>query len=442
MFDGDADLALFTLSAMGAHRFFESARGLGILLLFLLSPLRIIRLVALIAASYLASLGRRIVAALKPRMVVNPFDVFSPLLHAVSDTILTEAQTFGVMLDIYRCAPAIYANYTSYDEVAHKFGAGHRAAFHRLRGIDQRLRQIDRMLTRYRRRSYDLYVLSDHGNTPSVPFSWRSGVSLGRFIKDQLGESHSVDEVPTSEVSSTEKARFVLDELTGLGRRLSPRLRRVFVLTRRYLIRRLLGGQQLEYNMERRDDVVVRASGPLAHVYFNVSRRPLDLIEVMVPYSALLDSLLSVDGVGAVVGRAGQRTVVLGSDGGMLIMQASGARIIEGPNPLDQFGDVDYVSDQLHRLAHFPHAGDLLVMGAVEPDGVVVTFEKQVATHGGVGGSQMAPFVAWPPACPLVPESLNDANDFYPYFVERYRQRPEPDGARDTLPSRVQAATS
>lgn len=441
MFDGDADLALFTMSSFGAHRFFESVRGLGLLLLFLLSPIRIIRLLGLIVASYLASLGRRSVAALRPLAVVNPFDVFSPLLHAVSDTILTEAQTFGVMLDIYRCAPAIYANYTSYDEVAHNFGADHPAAFRRLKGIDSRLRQIDRMLTRYRRRTYDLYVLSDHGNTPSVPFSWRSGVSLGRFIKDRLGASLSVDEVPTSEVSSTEKARFVLDELTGIGQRLSPRLRRVFVLTRRYVSRRLLGGQQLEYNMERRDDIVVRASGPLAHVYFNVSRRPLDLIEVMLPYSALLDSLLDADGVGAVVGRAGQRTVVLGAGGGMVIIQASGARVIEGPNPLDPFGDVDYVSGQLHRLVHFPHAGDLVIMGAVEGDGTVVTFEKQVATHGGVGGSQMAPFVAWPPNCPLAPESLNDANDLYPYFVEHYVQQSVPEGPADAQCSDVPIAT-
>lgn len=432
MFDADADLALFTMSSFGVHRFLESVRGLGILFLFLLSPIRILRLLRLIIGNYLSDVARRVFAVVRPGLV-NPLDVFSPLLHAVSDALLTEAQTFGVMLDIYRCVPAIYANYTTYDEVAHKCGAGHKVAFRTLRGVDRRIRQIDRMRGRYRRRVYDLYVLSDHGNTPSVPFSWRSGTTLGRFIKDQLGEGHSVDEVLSSDVNSTEKARFVLDELAGLGRQLSPRLRRVLVLTRRQLSRRLLGGQELEYNMERRDDVVVRASGPLANVYFNVSPRPLDLIEVMLPYSDLLDTLLTADGIGAIVGRAGLRTIVLGRQGGVVIIEADGDRSTDGPDPLAQYGDVSYASSQLHRLAHFPHTGDLIVMGSVEPDGTVVTFEKQVATHGGLGGSQTEPFIAWPPECPLAPDALDDALDLYPYFARQYLDQHTPDGTtRDT----------
>jgi hypothetical protein len=419
VFDGDADLALFTMSSFGSNRFFESVRGLGILLLFLLSPVRVLRLLGLVSAKYLAGVARRVFARVRPG-VVNPFDVFSPLLHAVSDALLTEAQTFGVMLDIYRRVPAIYANYTAYDEVAHKFGPDHQAAYRVLHEIDRRIRQVDRMRARYRRQLYDLYVLSDHGNTPSAPFSWRRGVTLGRLIDEKLGESASVNEMLGSDPNSTEKARFVLDELAGLGRRLSPRLRRVFVLSRLYVRRRLLGGQQLELDLQRHADVVVRASGPLAHIYFNVSPRPLDLVEIMLPYSRLLDELLATDGIGAVVGRAGLRTVVLGGQGGVATIGPGCKLDLEGPDPLAQYGDTAYASEQLHRLLHFPHAGDVVVLGAVEPDGTVVTFEKQVATHGGLGGSQDKPFIAWPAECQLDPGQINDAVDLYPYFARHY----------------------
>ncbi|MCK4316882.1 MAG: alkaline phosphatase family protein, partial [Anaerolineae bacterium] len=203
MFDGDADLALFTLSTLHRQRFFESVRGMGLFLLFLLSPFRVLRLMGLMTMSYLAGLGRRLVALVRPftstglstsderfgrrlsgglrtqPSVLNPFDILSPLLHAVSDVLFTEVQTFGVMLDIYRCVPAIYANYNSYDEVSHKLGPDHRSAFRALRNVDKRIHQIDRMRARYRRREYDLYILSDHGNSPSVPFSWLNGMSLG-----------------------------------------------------------------------------------------------------------------------------------------------------------------------------------------------------------------------------------------------------------------------
>jgi len=432
MFDGDADLALFTLSTLHRQRFFESARGMGLFLLFLLSPFRVLRVLGLTTVSYLAGLGRRLVALVRPS-VLNPFDVLSPLLHAVSDALFTEVQTFGVMLDIYRCAPAIYANYNSYDEVAHKLGADHLAAFRVLRGVDKRIHQINRMRARYRRRGYDLYIISDHGNSPAVPFSWRNGTSLGQYIAAQIGKELSVDERMGAHVHSTEKTQYLLEELQGLEYRFSPHLRRALAAVRHYVNRRVLREQELDYDLERQQDVIVCASGPLAHVYFNVSPRPLDLIEVMLLYPQLVDRLLATRGIGVLVGRAGEQTIVLGQEGGMLVT-GEGHEIVKWPHPLTPFGDATYATDQIHRLTHFPHAGDLIALGAVEPDGKVVGFEDQVATHGGLGGPQIRPFIAWPPEQPLVPKRLNDAQDLYPYFMRHYTGHPPTRDPDDTAP--------
>ncbi len=190
---------------------------------------------------------------------------------------------------------------------------------------------------------------------------------------------------------------------------------------RRYVNQHTLMDQEVDYDLGRQQDVVVSASGPLAHVYFNVSHRPLDLIEVMLLYPRLVDNLLATVGVGAVVGRAKERTIVLGQQGGMLVTGGEEREILKLPHPLAPFGDVAYAADQIHRLAHFPHAGDLIILGAVEPDGKVVAFEEQVATHGGLGGPQTRPFIAWPPECPLAPETLNDAQELYPYFTRHYQ---------------------
>jgi len=424
MFDGDADLALFTLSVLHPQHFFDSVRGMGLFLLFLLSPFRVLRLLRLTAMGYLAGLGRRLVALVRPS-ILNPFDLLSPLVHAVGDALFTEVQTFGVMLDIYRRVPAIYANYTSYDEVAHNLGPDHHAAFRVLRGVDKCIRRIDRMRARYRQREYDLYVIADHGNSPAVPFSWRNGTSLGEYIVAQIGSGLSLDEQVAAYAYSAEKTRYLLEELRGLEIRLTPRLRRVLAAGRRYLDRRILAGQGWDYDLEKQRDVVVSASGPLAHVYFNVSPRPLDLIEVILLYPQLLDNLLAIPGIGAIAGRAGERTIVLGHQKGTLVIE-SGREIVEPPHPLTPYGDAAYATRQLHRLAHFPHAGDLIVLGALEPDGRVVTFEEQAATHGGLGGPQLHPFIAWPPRQPLAPETLNDALDLYPYFVRHYLERPLP----------------
>jgi hypothetical protein len=425
MFDGDADLALFTLSTLRRQRFFESIRGIGLLILFLLSPLRVLRVLGLTMTNYLAGLVRRLVALLRPS-ILNPFDVFSPLLYALSDALFTEVQTFGVMLDIYRCVPAIYTNYTGYDEVAHKLGTDHPAAFRVLRRLDQRIHQINRMRAHYHQREYDLYLMSDHGNTPAVPFSWQNGSTLGQHIIAEVGRGLSLEERVETHTHLIRRTRYLCEELDALQERGSPRLRGILAGARRYLDQRMKDTGNLDYDLTRQRDVVVSPSGSLAHIYFDVSPRPLDLIEVMLLYPDLLDHLLTSPGIGAVIGRANERTIVWGHDGGTLEI-GGGDRIVEEPNPLAPYGDVEYATDQVHRLARFPHAGDLILLGEVQPDGSVVTFEEQVATHGGLGGPQGRPFIAWPPERPLVPETLNDAEDLYPYFMRHYQAQPTED---------------
>ncbi len=426
MFHGEADLALFTLSTIRSQRFFGSMRGMALLVLFLLSPLRLLRVLWLASVRYLRSLALRLIALVEPLRkvereprVLNPIDVFSPLVYAVGEALFTEVQTFGVMLDIYRCVPAIYTNYTSYDEVAHKLGPDSAAALRVLRGVDKRIHQIDRMRANYRKRDYHLYLVSDHGNSAAVPFSWENSATLGEHLITLLGKEVSLDERLESHTAMNRTAHYLREELHALEETGSPRLRLLTAPARRFVKQRLKGDEDIDYDLERQRDVVVSASGSLAHIYFNVSARALDIIEVVLLYPGLVERLWSSPGIGAVVGRAGESTVVLGPEGGTLHMGEE-PEVVGRPNPLTPFGDEAYAARQLHRLAHFPHSGDLILLGAIREDGKVVTFEQQVATHGGLGGPQGHPFIAWPTECQLTPEVLDDAEDLYTHFIRHY----------------------
>ncbi len=423
MFDGDADLALFTLASIHPRFFFESIRGIGLLALFLLSPLRVLRVLYLTLMGYLRALWWRLTATLR-RRPARSYGLLSPLLAALVNALFTEVQTFGVVLDIYRGVPSIYTNFNAYDEVAHWFGPTDPAAFSILRDIDRRIRQIDRarqrvLLARRRRgRPYDLYILSDHGNAPAVPFAWRVGQSLGQFIADQLGDV-SLDEVFSQPGYAEAKARYLSGEMEALEGRLPPAVARVVRTLRRSLDRRIPPDREREeYDLTRREDVVVRVSGPLAHVYFNVVPRPLDLIEVALLYPHLLDRLMEMEEIGWVVGRAGARVVVLGPGGGRAVVAAEGAVETSPPDPLAPYGDPEFVAEQIYRLARYSHSGDLILMGRLLPDGRVVTFEEQVATHGGLGGGQEWPFLAWSSDEPPTP--LRAPEDLYRFFVRRY----------------------
>lgn len=419
MFDGDADLALFTLSSIHPRFFLESVRGIGLLLVFLLSPLRVLRVLWGTLVGYLRALLWRLTATLRQKPA-RPYGLLSPLLASAVNALFAEVQTFGVILDIYRGAPSIYANYNAYDEGAHSFGPTDPAAFSVLRDIDRRIRQIDRARRRAARqkksRSYDLFVLSDHGNAPSIPFSCRVGQTLGAFIAAQLGDV-SLDEVFGRPGYSEAKARYLIDELEHLEETLPPAVGRVVRSLRRSIGRRVPPDWEAEgYDLEQREDVIIRVSGPLAHVYFNVVPRPLDLREVAVLYSHLLDRLMEMESIGWIVGRAGRKVVVLGAGDGRAVIEEEQVEITP-PDPLAPYGEPNRVAQEIYRLAMYPYSGDLILMGRLLPDGRVVTFEEQFATHGGLGGGQEWPFLL---QVEVHPTPVTSPTAFYDLFLEWY----------------------
>ncbi len=333
--DGDADLALFTLSTLGRHRFFESMRGVGLLVLFFLNPFRALRVMGHSLADYALRLARRMRALTRtfrqrmrsrvlgatsderaPVSIKHRISVLLPLVQAISKALFVEVQTFGVMVDIYRRVPAIYTVYNAYDEVAHELGPTHPIAFKVLRRIDRRIRQIDRMRLNYEEREYDLYLMSDHGNTSAIPFSWQNDTSLGQHVVRQIGKGTSLEEDIDQHTSVHNRARYLREELRALERSAAPPLRSMLASARRYVSRHVEDLQAPNYDVTRQEDVVVSASGPLAHIYFNVSPRPLDLVEVLLLYPHVLSELATTKGIGAIIGRRGERTVILNAEGG------------------------------------------------------------------------------------------------------------------------------
>ncbi len=422
MFDGGAAWSVFTLSALRAPRFFEGVRGLGLTLLFLLSPLRVLRVIRLAVWNYLRDMGQRLLAIFRPS-VYRPFDLLSPMAHVFTRVLFQEIITFGVQLDIYRGVPTLYLNNATYDDVAHHVGPTHSAALRIIKEVDRQVAQIDKMLKRYGQRRYDLYILSDHGMSPSVPFQERFGLSLGDYIVQQIGEPLILDERWSAPGHALTQARYLLQELQGLEERLSPRNANVVRATREYLSRRMpwiRDPDQEQWDLAHHSDVAVRVSGPLAHVYFNVSDRRLNLSEIVLLYPTLLTRLIEHPGIGLVVCREGDETVMMGRYGTLTVHRdeqgASSLDRLHGRNPLTGLHDPHYQAAQVDFVASFPHSGDLMLLGAWENDRVV-TFEDQIGTHGGLGGPQEKPFILYPAEADWPSDTLKNPCELYPIFA-------------------------
>jgi hypothetical protein len=264
----------------------------------------------------------------------------------------------------------------------------------------------------------DLYVFSDHGLTPSIPFGQAYGRSLGEFVARQIGNAVSWDEARGAPYRFRQQAGFLLDELAGIESHLSRRGQRLVQALRRWIQERTPPDPESPWDLARGSDVVVRASGSLAHVYFNVTRERMDVSEIAILYPDLLTVLAGHPGIGLVLGLENGRPVLVTSRGTVALetrfLAESGFLTPGLPDPAQTAAD-------LARLVSFPHSGDLVMLGAWDGQGRVITFEDQTATHGGTFGPQDYPFFLTPPDAPLDLSRVTNAEQLYSYFMERYQ---------------------
>ena len=89
---------------------------------------------------------------------------------------------YGVLTDMMRGRPAVYATFSSYDEVAHHSGLERADTLEALRKLDEQFGRIERA-RRYAARPYELVVLSDHGQTQGATFKQRNGYGLDELVE-------------------------------------------------------------------------------------------------------------------------------------------------------------------------------------------------------------------------------------------------------------------
>ena len=93
-----------------------------------------------------------------------------PLMRGALCVFVRDLIVSGVLTDMMRGRPAVYATFSSYDEVAHHSGLERADTLEALRKLDAQFAQIDRA-RRHAPRPYEIVVLSDHGQTQGATFS-------------------------------------------------------------------------------------------------------------------------------------------------------------------------------------------------------------------------------------------------------------------------------
>ena len=428
IYDGGADRAIFTLAAKKPQPFLQKMGGGRVALLMLLHPVRMLRMVFDSAVEYLREEVVRFWGQMRGEYTYYWW--YLPFLHIGTNVVLRELQTLAVLLDIYTGVPAIYTTYNVYDEFAHHFGPGSRTAFSSVRALDRRIAHILRMLRRAPGRPYDLYILSDHGQTPSVPYRVRFGETLGETIENAA--RHGVLVMAGTGDYSLEHQDvmdFLVQELEHVSGESSLPARKAGLGLGRWI--------RQHYNLfplvaetvreAEESQVVVTYSSSLAHVYWTQPEHPLSLDEIRndPDRRALYYFLVAHSGIGCVITRMLDGAHVETLRGRALVMPDGSMELLSGVDPLRDYASSDVERKAIADLVAMRNAGDLMLFGAYDAEqDFCICFDDQIGAHGAMGGRQSWPFLLTPRG--LVPEdyTIDDPLDLHPLFA-RYSGRAE-----------------
>ncbi len=416
---GGAQRAVFTTSALGQTSFPPRLTGIDVCMLLVLNPWRLARAGALTVAEIFIELCEQAVYRLRGNYVA-PEGIF-PLTRAFTHVMFRELTTLGIRLDIFRGVPAVYANFIGYDEVAHHLGPRSNAAYRSLKALDRQIRDVNRAINTIALRPYDLYVMSDHGMTESLPFHHVYGQSLGQFIA-----SHGVDPPVATELETRPyKDLATLQQVEELSAEIGPRTSSAtsYLADRAMRLAMRIGTGPLQAGLVDSPESSVMAiySSALANVYFtDLPERPdREQIELRAP--GLLRQLVNHPGIGIVLVRSGLETVALYNGEEVVLDDATAAEI----EFLRIHDEPELVREQLLALSAMPSAGDVLVFGAYDGQ-TVINFEDHVGAHGGLGGVQMFPFMAAPSDISASFRNISDPTQLHGLFVDRYQPGTRP----------------
>jgi hypothetical protein len=296
-----------------------------------------------------------------------------------------ELFTLAVSRDLYAGVPAVYVNYLDYDVMAHAYGPQHRRALRALRGVDRSIHQLWRVMRRVPGHRYDLYVLSDHGQTGTRPYPALAG---GRRLEHVFfTELLAPDGVPPP---ADRRARRRLAAGITAYRGRAPGLLQRFV---NYLEHDFLGRLREIRETRERNGVRLVVAGPNAFVYFLDEDEPLTLEQIEQRVPGLADELGAARGIGFVLARSpagpvylarGKRWVLGDGDAGPFATRADRALVVEG----------------IRDLMAMPSAGDLVIYGNDAPEGNV-SYISEAGAHAGPAPEEMQTFMVCPPGVAL-----------------------------------------
>ena len=263
---------------------------------------------------------------------------------------LRELAVQGILMDVSRAVPIVFADFLAYDETSHRRGPRSDSALRCLGAIDEALAAIFAAADAVPELGYEVHVLSDHGHVDTRPFESFSGATLPEFVAC-ADRGIALPRGPRS----------------GVGRG-------------------LLWGRA---GAARADGVAVAEAGDLAHVYFLDDPGPLPLEALRARHARVLRALAASGAVGLLAVRGGARGLALVRGRVLNLADPREVALLPHPEPA-------VLGAYLADLVSLRDSGDIVVLGWRGEAEDVVAYAWEFGSHGGVAPEEIECFVAHP----------------------------------------------
>lgn len=284
---------------------------------------------------------------------------------------LRELITIGVKVDVARGLPIIHLNFLGYDEQSHRRGPRSLFAQWTLKGIDDAIARIWRASHRSERRSYDVWIYSDHGQRQVEPYEKRHGSSFGEAATGVFSDYLATPVL----LRASGRTGIQLQRIRMLG---GERTQRFFA----HFLARITNGQ---YSPAAPSvaELTVAPLGPVAHLYYSkpLSARELSDLALRMVAQANVPLILHKDADGLVraTNRSGEFSLV--------------------DDPAAALGDqhpyLEAVCNDLIAMCEHPDAGTLVALGH-SPGLQALSFAMENGAHGGPSVEETSAFALAP----------------------------------------------
>lgn len=366
VYTGGAREARFCMASLAWTDPFRTRRPLALPALALLYGPTVARAALLVGRELLLAPGGLVAGLAGGQHLVT--ELKFTWTRTVVAVLLRELTTLGAMIDVARGLPVVHLNLLSYDEYAHRRGPDSALARHALADIDAVVGRLLRAARRSGRRSYDLWVLSDHGQEKTVPYVERHGRSVDDAVTEVFRELGLL-----GEEGDAARPRATDEPRTSLGQR---------------IVSWVVPGLDFTDTRRQPGRVAVAAQGPLGHVY---APRPLSEGELDAVAAALVRSA----GIPLVLSAGAPGTARAWTASGTWRLPADAAKILGDDHPY-----LEPVARDLVTLCRHPDAGDLVISGW-QLGSTPVSFPHENGSHAGPGPGETDAFVLLPADAPL-----------------------------------------